>query len=103
MSGDQHARAAVGGMVAALCENTNIYMNDIPVAWTELDIEIDFDEAELNSIALPQVNNELNTIAIPEFNSGLNASTISEVNIELNTMAISEVSSEPKYKRPRVE
>ena len=115
MSGDQHARAAVGGMLAASCENTNaqvssvgdlqgqwgsgnlcfIYeidsqMNDIPAAWTELNIEIDLYGAELNSVALPEVNNELNTTAIPGVYSGL------------DTMVIPEVSSEPKHKGPRM-
>lgn len=115
MSGDQHARAAVGGMLAAFCENTNIHvssggdlqgpwgsgnlcfiyeidsqMNDIPAAWTELNIEIDLYEAELNSVALPEVNNELNTTAIPGVYSGL------------DTMVIPEVSSDPKHKGPRM-
>lgn len=104
MSGDQHARAAVGGMLAAFCKNTNMHassggdgqgrwgggnlcliyeidsqMNETPAAWAELNIEIDLDEAELNGVAVSEVNNELNTTAIPE------------------------VSSEPKHKGPRME
>ncbi|TGO22566.1 hypothetical protein BPAE_0162g00010 [Botrytis paeoniae] len=116
MSGDQHARAAVEGQLAALCVNTNIYVsgggdgqgpwgggnlcfiykidpqiNDVPAAWMDLDIEFDLDEAEVNDVAISQVNDEQNTTAEPEVNDGLNIT------------AMPEVSSEPKRKRPRLE
>ncbi|KAF5872805.1 uncharacterized protein Bfra_006168 [Botrytis fragariae] len=116
MSGDQHVRAAVGGQLAALCVNTNIYVsgggdgqgpwgggnlcfiykvdppiNEIPEAWMNLDIEFDLDEAEMNALTVPEVNSEQNTMAIPGVNDEQNTMAIPQVNSELNNTAASEV------------
>ncbi|KAF7915120.1 hypothetical protein EAE99_010316 [Botrytis elliptica] len=118
MSGDQHVRAAVGGQLAALCGNTNIYVsgggdgqgpwgggnlcfiykidsqiNEVPVDWMDLDIEFDLNEAEMNALVVSEGNSGLNIMAIPQVDSGLNTMVIPGVN-GLDTMTMSEVNDE---------
>ncbi|KAF7914741.1 uncharacterized protein EAE98_011440 [Botrytis deweyae] len=117
MSGDQHVRAAVGGQLAALCGNTNIYVsgggdgqgpwgggnlcfiykidsqiNEVPVDWMDLDIEFDLNEAEMNALALSEGNSGLNVMAIPGVNDQ-DIMVIPRVNDDQNTMAIPQVNS----------
>ncbi|KAF7865615.1 uncharacterized protein EAF02_010038 [Botrytis sinoallii] len=118
-----HVRAAVGGQLAALCVNTNIYVSgggDGQGPWgggnlSEMNaLVVSEGNSGLNIMAIPGVDSGLNTMVIPGVNdqdtmvipqvyNGLNTIAEPEVTDGLNITTIFELSTEPKRKRSRLE